>query len=107
MASIVVSVVNWLWQALLYIVIKLVNYGIDFFNSIISGIASLALIAADMLPSYTVPSPGQLIDNSGFLGILNWLLPISFFLDVLAMMVVAYATYHIVGPVLRWVKLLR
>lgn len=107
MASTIVSVVNWLWQALLYIVIKLANYAIDAFNSVVSGVAALAISASALLPSYTVPSPGQLVDNSGFLNALNWVLPISFFLDVLSMMVVAYATYHLVGPVLRWVKILR
>lgn len=107
MVDMIVDIINWLWKALLYVCVKLINGIVDIVNAIIQGIADLGSYAAGLLPSYTVPTPGQLVDQSDFLSALNWLLPISFFVDCLAMMVAAYATYHLVGPVLRWVKLLR
>jgi hypothetical protein len=107
MADMIIGFVNWLWDSLLALLIMLVNHFVDLINTTISLLPAFAVIAANSLPSYTVPSPGQLVDQSGFLSALNWFLPITFFLNVLVMMVAAYATYHLFGPVLRWIKLLR
>jgi hypothetical protein len=107
MADMIVGFVNWLWDALLSLLITLVNHIVDLINATISYLPQVAATAANLLPSYTVPSPGQIVDQSGFLSALNWVLPISFFVNVLAMMVAAYAAYHLFGPVLRWLKILR
>jgi hypothetical protein len=107
MADMVVGFVNWLWDAFLALLVMLVNYFVDLINATISYLPQIAATAANSLPTYTVPSPGQIIDQSGFLSALNWVLPISFFVNVLAMMVAAYAAYHLFGPILRWLKILR
>lgn len=107
MVDIIVDFINWLWNSFLYICVKLANLIIDMINAIIKGVADLGSYAAGLLPDYTVPTPGQMIDQSDFLSALNWIMPVSFFVDCLAMMVAAYATYHLLGPLLRWAKILR
>jgi len=101
------SFATWLYNALVTLCVHLYNYFVDAVNAMIAGLSAFAAYLSGILPTYTVPSPGSLVDNIGFLNALNWVLPISFFVDCLAMLVAAYAAYHVFGPVLRWVKVLR
>lgn len=107
MADIVVNFVNWLWKALLYLEAKLINSIIDTFNSLVVAVAAFATTVLDLLPTYTVPTPGQILNKGGILSLINWLMPVNFFVSCLAMMVAAFVVYHTLGPVFRWLKLLR
>jgi hypothetical protein len=107
MATIITGFTNWLWSVVLYILVALVNSFITVFNYFIELLASFAYAVTAILPEYTVPALSSFIEQSSFLSTLNWLLPISFFIDCLSMLVFGYAAFYIFGPALRWVKLLR
>lgn len=101
------SFANWLWLALTSFGIILHNFIVRIFNEMIEAVAEAADYALTIFPTYTIPTPGQLIDSVGFLSALNWVLPISFFVDCLTMMVFGYFALNVVGPIFRWTKLFR
>lgn len=101
------ALTGWIWDALIKWLTYLYNSAIDLINGAISGFVVFVSAVASMLPDYQVPVPSQLINQNDWLSTLNWLLPISFFINVISMMIVAYGLYLVVGTVLRWAKVLK
>lgn len=98
---------TWLWSSALSLLAYFYNIIVDLVNGAISTFAAFIVAAAALLPDYTVPVPSAIIDQNNFLSTMNWLLPISFFVNVLSMMIVAYGLYLTVGTLLRWGKVLK
>lgn len=98
---------SWLWNAIINWLSYLYNSAVDLINGAIAGFVVVVAAVAAMLPDYQVPVPSQIIDQNSWLSTLNWLLPISFFINVISMMVVAYSLYLVVGTLLRWGKVLK
>ena len=98
---------DWLWVAFQTLIILFHNLMITIVNKMIEAIAAAAEVAIGILPTYTCPTPGQLIESVPFVNVLNWLLPISFFVDVMVMTVFGILTFNAVAPIMRWTKLFR
>lgn len=98
---------DWLWLAFHSMAIIIHNVFVRMVNKMIEGIAASAQLAIQALPDYTIPTPGQLVDNIGFISALNWVLPISFFMDCMTMLVFGYFAFQASAPILRWTKIIR
>lgn len=98
---------SWLWKTLNTLLVSGRNVCVELLNYLIEEFAEAAHALIDTLPNYTCPSPGQLIDSIGLLSALNWVLPISFFVDCLSMLVVAYTLHFVISPTLRVFKVMR
>lgn len=105
--STLAKLTDWLWVAFQTVVILLHNMLIYIVNKMIDAVAAAAEGAIAILPTYTCPTPGQLIESVPFVSTLNWILPISFFIDVMVMMIFGILTYNAVAPIMRWTKLFR
>jgi len=103
----VAGFVGWLWKAFNVILIVGRNVAVELMNYLIEKFADTAHALVNTLPNYTCPSPGQLIDSIGLLSALNWVLPISFFVDCLSMLVVAYTLHFAISPAMRVFKVMR
>lgn len=103
----ITKLVDWLWLAFQTVVILVRNAIVAIFNEIIESIASAAEMAVALLPTYTIPTPGQLVDSVGFLSILNWVLPIGFFIDCMVMVIFGVLTFNALAPIMRWTKIFR
>lgn len=75
---------------------------VSLINLIIKSLGAIASFALSLLP----PSPFKVLEGIEipYLKSLNWVMPISFFLNVLTYWVLAIAVYYVVQVVLRWVK---
>lgn len=71
-------------------------------NLLIKMLAQIANLALMLLP----PSPFNIISeiNIPHLDSLNWVIPISFFVNLLTYWTLAIGLYYIVQVILRWVK---
>lgn len=71
-------------------------------NLIISMLAKIANLALMLLP----PSPFNVINEIEipFLESLNWVIPISFFINLLTYWTLAIGLYYVLQVVLRWIK---
>jgi len=107
MGALISSFAGWLWVAFQTVTIIGRNLMVSAVNTFIEGFAATAHAAIALLPTYTIPSPGQLVDQISFLSVFNWLLPIQFFVDCMTMMVTAYLLHVTLGPIFRFTKLLR
>lgn len=101
------TLVDWLWVAFQSLTILIHNAMVRIVNKLIEGVAAAAETAIQVLPTYTAPTPGQLVDSVGFISALNWVLPIGFFVDVMAMVIFGYLTFNAVAPIMRWTKMFR
>lgn len=80
----------------------IVTFLIGLINLIIKGLGTVAKSAIFFLP----PSPFKVLDNIEipYLDTLNWVMPISFFINLLLYWTLAIGVYYVVQVVLRWVK---
>ncbi|MCE1226211.1 MAG: hypothetical protein LWW87_06955 [Geobacteraceae bacterium] len=99
--------VDWLWFAFQSLSILIHNVIVRVFNKLIEGVAAAGDLAIQSLPTYTAPTPGQLIDGIGFISALNWVLPIGFFIDCMTMFIFGYLAFNASAPILRWTRLIR
>ncbi len=68
---------------------------------------SWVLQALNYALSILPDSPITALDNSpvaAYLGIINWFMPISFFLSSMELWLTAIAVYYAISAILRWVK---
>lgn len=62
--------------------------------------------AASLLPNYRVPVP-NFSDSGGFLSALNWILPVSYLVTLLAVLSAATVISLTIGAVLRRLRVIR
>jgi len=99
---------GWLWKCFTVITVIGRNILVEIINSFIELFAETANTLVQSLPAYTCPTPGQMLQSfDGFLGALNWVLPIGFFLDCLTMLCFGYTLHFAMSPALRFFKLTR
>lgn len=98
---------DWLWLAFHSFTILIHNAFVRIANKMIEGIAHAGDLAIQALPTYTAPTPGQLIDGVGFISALNWVLPVGFFIDCMTMLIFGYLAFNASAPILRWTKIMR
>jgi len=85
----------------------LYNHGIDFVQGAIDGFCTFILSIISLFPSVSVPTPVASPTSSTFtvfISALNWLFPISFFIQIVTFTTSAmllYAAWMIIG---RWLK---
>lgn len=101
------ALAKWLWLAFQSFSILIHNVIVRVANKLIEGIAAAGNVAIHALPTYTAPTPGELVDSVGFISALNWVLPIGFFLDCMTMFIFGYLAFNASAPILRWTKIVR
>lgn len=82
----------------------ILNSLIDFANLIISSVGKLLNVLVNLLPT----SPFIAFHNLDipFLSELNWIIPISLFVSILQVWLVAIGVYLVISVALRWVKVI-
>lgn len=82
----------------------LINILISFVNYIIKAVGILINTLINILP----PSPFNIIHsiNIPYLEELNWVFPISLYISILELWVVAIGIYLVISVALRWVKVI-
>mgnify|MGYP000853346742 CR=1 FL=1 len=82
----------------------LLNLLIKFVNLIISAVGILIDTLINILP----PSPFNIIEtlNIPYLEYLNWIVPISLFISILEVWLVAIGVYLVISVALRWAKVI-
>ena len=93
-----VNILRWFGQAIYNGTIKLVN-------AIIIALAAFVDTVLSLLPTTSYSTDGAF--DSSWLGTLNWFLPISHMVNALAMYAAAVTLLFSVGPILRWLKVVR
>ena len=75
---------------------------VNIINLLIKLLAEIANLALKLLP----PSPFNVINEIEipFLESLNWVIPISFFVNLLTYWTLAIGLYYVLQVILRWVK---
>lgn len=104
------AIIQWFVDNLKIIFQWMYNYLIDLCNAVIFGLAGFIEKCADLLPNYTLPSVTKFLETteiSGWLGWLNWFLPIDAILTCIGIVLFSTTTHFLLAPVLRWVKLVR
>lgn len=79
------------------------NWIVKGINSVIRGLGVILNFIFGILPN----SPFTYLDNSPiaqFIGIINYFVPISYFISVGEIWLTAIAIYYIYQTVLRWIK---
>lgn len=94
----IVGVFDWFLQ-------EIINGLIWIINQTILAICALAGMIIDLLPSASYTVPGGI--DSSWLGVMNWFLPINHIVASLAVYISAMLVLFGVGPILRWVKMVR
>ncbi len=72
-------------------------------DTIVSWLTKALKYVLSVLPD----SPFTMLNNSpvaAYLGIVNWFMPISFFLTATEAWLTAIAVYYAISAILRWVK---
>lgn len=96
---------DWLVGALRWFGQLLYNGTIKALNALISAIGAFIDTVLAILPTTSYIAPGSFAPE--WLGALNWFLPVGHIVNSLAMYATAISLYFGVGPVLRWLKVIR
>ena len=82
----------------------ILNILIDFVNLIIAAVGNLLNILVNILPT----SPFVAFQNLEipYIKELNWIIPISLFISILEVWLVAIGVYLVISVGLRWVKVI-
>jgi len=75
----------------------------NFFSWIWGNLRILLVFVINLLPD----SPFSVLDNSavaGYIGYLNWIIPIESMVAILQVWTVAIASFYVLQAILRWVK---
>lgn len=79
----------------------------DIFSSIWDWLTNLLSDCLEWIVSFLPDSPFKMLDNTPiqpYLKYINWVVPVDFILDVLALWLIAISTYYCWSVVLRWLK---
>lgn len=111
MSSLLSTFMNWLVQWASHLGKTIINFLVDMLNGAIAALATFAQTVLDALPNGDpLPVAGAAPVSEAFnvfIGCLNWLFPIQFFLTVTGFALGAVLLYVVAAPLARWVKLLR
>lgn len=101
---------SWLSAAVHIWLTWLANVGIDLLQVLFNGFFGLASTIVGLFPSGpTITGPGSPDTNSVWsvmVTTLNWVFPVTTFLNLLAFIVAGYLAYFLIAPVARWLKLI-
>lgn len=82
------------------------NLLVDLFNAIIVAFCAIFSTIIELLPTVDASAPVSITD-SDFLGFLNWFLPVGHMVQSLGLYITAMLLYFGIGPLLRWVKVIK
>lgn len=77
---------------------------IGILNSIFKAIGSVLGLIINMLPDSPFIAMVENVDV-GWMGVINWLIPIPVLLYQLSLYIMAVSVYYLIRLVLRWLKL--
>lgn len=87
------------------------NSLVDFLNAVIAGVSSLFTIFLNMLPDAGsvsgISAPTDPTAVQDFLGYANWFLPLNHIVASIGLYITATLLYFGIGPLLRWVKVIK
>jgi len=110
------SVLDFIKDSFLWLIDGISKAFVDFFNFVIQTIADFCLIVIGILPDSVsgvdLSLPGDLAvisssDGQSFMSILSWFLPINHIANSLMIYLFTVVLYFSVGPILRWVKIIK
>ena len=104
------AVVQWLLSFSKTFITWLYNSFIDLINGAISGFATFAITLVSLIPTYTMPTPPSQpegVSLSVIVQLLNWLLPMQYFVSLVVFFGTGVILYASLAPLLRWAKLWR
>ncbi|TSK07936.1 MAG: hypothetical protein FPO08_01090 [Geobacter sp.] len=89
----------------------LYNHIIDLLQGAIDGFATFCIAVVGLFPEGTpVPVSTTAVPDQSmwvqFIHALNWVFPVSYFLECVAFVGAAMIAYFVIAPLARWVKLL-
>lgn len=96
---------DWLIGALEWFGQLIKNGIIEIINALIVAIAAICDAVIALLPESSYTAPGTV--ESTWLGVVNWFLPLNHIIYSLGMYLAAVLVLFGIGPVLRWLKVVR
>ena len=79
----------------------------DIFSGILDWIVNFLSECLEFIINLLPDSPFRMLDNTPikpYLKYINWIIPVDFIIDTLALWLVAVSAYYVWSVVLRWLK---
>lgn len=101
------SFASWLISLFSWVIDAIYNVLVAVINAIVTVFCTFFDLVLNLLPTMSVSAPVSLDGESQFMGILNWFLPIGHIVNSITLYGTAMLLYFGVGPILRWIKVVK